>query len=355
MSIIISKKGKNAIRIERSSFKEEVELQKYIYDNPESIPLGEIKENVQFLIIDREFPVSVGSIDVLGVDNEGDIYIIETKLYKNPDKRLVLAQVLDYGASLWSFYDDPDEFIQRLDQRIKEKTGIGLVEKLESVFDNSELVIENIKQNLLNSSFNFIILMDRVPSNLKDLIRFINQNSQFNVYSVELEYYSYEDYEIIIPHIFGAESKKKAISFYEGKRKKWDEESFFHDAKEKLSDEVFKAIFKLYEFSRENADEITWGTGLTTGSFNPKFHRISVKSVYSVWSDGRLTINFGWLNDNEYAIQWKERLRTMLKEIKLVEKYIPVKADRYPVIPPEAWAPVVDDFINTMEKLLSGK
>lgn len=351
MTIIISKNGKNAMRLEKSSFKGEAELQKYICYNPESILLPEIKENVQFIVIDREFHVGVGSIDVLGVDNEGDIYIIETKLFKNPDKRFVLAQVLDYGASLWSY--DPDDFIERVDQKLREKTGKGIIEKLDSVFGNGEEIVNNIKQNLLTGAFKFIILLDRVPSNLKDLILFINQNSQFSIYAVELEYYTYESYDILIPHVFGAESKKKPVS--EVKRKRWDEESFFKDAKEKLDAEVYNAVKKLYNYSKEKADEIAWGTGTSTGSFNPKFYAISVRSIYSVRSDGVLTINFGWLDDNEYTRQWREKLRKELREMRSIADYISKTGDKFPIIPPKVWTPVVDDFINTMTKLLEGR
>ena len=354
MPIIISKSGRNAVRLEKSSFRQEAELQRYIYDNPESIPLEEIKESVQFLVLDREFPAGGGSIDVLGVDSEGDIYIIETKLYKNPDKRFVLAQVLDYGGSLWGFYENPDEFIERLDQRLREKTGIGLVEKLESDFGNSEEIVNNIKQNLLNGAFNFIILMDIVPSALKNLILFINQNSQFSIYSVELEYYTYEGYEILIPHVFGAEGKKKVISVSEGKRRKWDKGSFFKDAEERLDAKVYRAISTLYDFSEKKADEITWGTGISTGTFNPKFHSISVRSVYSVYSDGRLYINFGWLNDNEYTLQWREKLRKELRRISPIADYIPETGDKYPGIPPEAWTPVVEEFMSVITRLLEG-
>lgn len=353
MPIIMSKNGKNAIRLEKSGFKQEVELQKYIYDNPECIPLDEIKEDVQFLVLDKEFPVNVGSIDVLGVDSEGDIYIIETKLYKNPDKRLVLAQVLDYGASLWRFYEDQDEFIHSLDQRLRNKTGIGLAEKLESVFGNSEEIITNVKQNLLNGTFKFLILMDVVPSALKNLILFMNQNSQFSIYSIELEYYKHKGYEILIPNVFGAESKKRVVPVSKGERKRWDEGSFFKDVKDQLAAEVNEALRKLYGFSKKNANEISWGRGAKSGTFNAKFHSISVKSVYTVWTNGHLTINFGWLDDNEYALQWREQLRKELKKINSIREHIPEMCDRkYPVIPPEAWTPVVDEFIITMRKLL---
>jgi len=70
------------------------------FENPDILPIEEIKENARLITLVKEFRVDVGSIDILGIDGEGDLYIIETKLYKNPDKRQVLAQVLDYGASL---------------------------------------------------------------------------------------------------------------------------------------------------------------------------------------------------------------------------------------------------------------
>ena len=98
MAIIVSKGGKGAKKIEKSDFEVEDYLQQYVYDNPESIPLTDIKEGVRLLVLAREFPTQSGPIDVLGVDRDGEIYCIETKLYKNPDKRLVVAH-----AGLWRF------------------------------------------------------------------------------------------------------------------------------------------------------------------------------------------------------------------------------------------------------------
>ncbi|MEW6558511.1 MAG: hypothetical protein AB1349_14375 [Elusimicrobiota bacterium] len=113
MAIIISKNGKNAQKIEGAVDVTEDYLQKYIYDNPETLPLYEIKENIRILIVAREFNTGSGPIDALGIDKDGEIYIIETKLYKNSDKRLVVAQVLDYGASLWHFYNNYDDFFSK--------------------------------------------------------------------------------------------------------------------------------------------------------------------------------------------------------------------------------------------------
>src|SRR3989338_3163994 len=105
MSIIISQNGKDARKIDKSNFEKEDFLQNYINQNPESIPVYEIQEDKRLLVLAREFATESGPIDALAIDKDGDIYLVETKLYKNPDKRTVVAQALDYGASLWRHSD----------------------------------------------------------------------------------------------------------------------------------------------------------------------------------------------------------------------------------------------------------
>ena len=181
MAIIISQNGKNAKRIDKSSFEKEGYLQSYIYDNPESIPLHEFKEDIKLLILAREFPTNSGPIDAIGIDKEGEIYLIETKLYKNADKRLVVAQVLDYGASLWRSSIDFTELVRILDEQVFEKWNLHLHEKLEQYFDaDPEDIIERIRTNLNKGGFKFVVLMDKLHSQLRDLIVFLNENNRFN-------------------------------------------------------------------------------------------------------------------------------------------------------------------------------
>lgn len=55
----------------------------------------------------REYPVEVGSIDVLLLSSEGRVAIVETKLATNPEiRRRVLAQALDYLAHLPAALDE---------------------------------------------------------------------------------------------------------------------------------------------------------------------------------------------------------------------------------------------------------
>lgn len=213
MSIIVSKGGKNAQKLERKVIQQEDYLQRYIYANPDSLPLHEFRDDLRLLILAREFPTASGPIDALGVDDKGDIYVIETKLYKNPDKRLVIAQMLDYGAALWNTYADPDQFIDRIEENLAKDLGAGLVPKLQEAFGfDPEAAVQcrdMMKENLSSARFRFVVLMDRLDERLKELISFMNVNSQFDIFGVELDFYEHQDLEIIIPRLYGAERKKE--------------------------------------------------------------------------------------------------------------------------------------------------
>ena len=91
MAIIVQREGEQAKIVSESRFPNEAELQRYVYENPETLPISDIKEDAQFTVLDKETPTGTGYIDILGVDGDGELYIIETKLYKNSDKRKVLA------------------------------------------------------------------------------------------------------------------------------------------------------------------------------------------------------------------------------------------------------------------------
>jgi hypothetical protein len=165
MAIIVSKTGKNAVKLDKSSFEDEKDLQQFICQNPDSVPLYDIKADIKLLILAREFPTRAGAIDALGVDRDGEIYIVETKLYKNADKRAVVAQVLDYGANLWKYGQNFDDFISRIEDKLNTEQHASLNERLKEFYGLDEEEIENFRhsmlQHLIEGSFKFLVLMAR--------------------------------------------------------------------------------------------------------------------------------------------------------------------------------------------------
>ena len=91
--------------------------------------------------------------------------------------------------------------------------------------------------------------MDTIEERLKDLIVYINQNSQFDIYAVQLEYYKFEKYEIMIPKLFGVEVKKNVGTRISSD---WNGERFLSDARNKIKDDnVYKILCELYDFIRK--------------------------------------------------------------------------------------------------------
>ncbi|NCS98878.1 hypothetical protein GW764_01690 [Candidatus Parcubacteria bacterium] len=353
MPIIISKNGEKAVKVDKSSFDKEDQLQQYIYDNPGSIPLYDINEDIKLLILAREFSTNSGPIDAIGFDQDGNIYIVETKLYKNSDKRIVVAQALDYGASVWKNVNNFEDFLTQLNKHTQDKYKISASEKLQEYFSLSDEELEtllfNIKNNLSDGVIKFVILMDDLDSRLKDLILYVNQNSQFDIYAVQLEYYKHEDREIVIPRLYGAEVKKDInVSKSSSSRKIWTEETFIENAKQEMTKEEYEATMKIYNFSKQKADEIRFGTGKNYASFSPIFKSISEKSLFTVTTDGRLSLNFEWVyNDRPESAKWfKEELEKIGFEID--ENYINIR----PSVMPDVWLGKVEGFVGMFEKTM---
>ena len=97
MSLIIRRSNQAPKRLEPQSFDQETDLQAYITKHPEAIPVDGLADELKLTVIGREFMTGSGPIDALGLDRQGQIYLIETKLYHNPDKRGIVSQLLDYA------------------------------------------------------------------------------------------------------------------------------------------------------------------------------------------------------------------------------------------------------------------
>jgi hypothetical protein len=354
MSIIISEKGINARKLEPTSIAQEDYLQAYIKNNPHTIPIDEIREDLRLLVLAREFPTGSGPIDALGIDQEGNIYIIETKLAKNPDKRYVLAQVLDYGAALWRTYENSDVFVERLERSVAEAFGSTLGDKIRDFIggesEEAAGLLQTVRQNLGAGDFRFVVLMDRLNDRLKDLITFVNRNSQFTIYGVEMEFYKFDKFEILIPKLFGAEvTKEVSTPKPAGAKQKWDEVTFFAKVEEQLSPPAVEGMRKLYEFSVSHG-QVKWNTN-QTGTYSVKFSNVDPKrAYYTVYSTGGLELNLSW-HEDEKAIAVADALRGRLRQVAKLDngknfqlQHVGIRA--------EEWTPHVSEIVEVIRRTI---
>lgn len=293
MTLIISKKGANAQIVDKAAFKDETMLQEYIHKNPEAIPVYELEEDKKLFVVKREFQTHSGPIDALAVDKDGDIYVVETKLYKNPDKRKVVAQALDYGAALWKHFVDFSVFIEILNEETRKSFDLDFYEKVVNFFsideDQADYMMDSLRSNLNEGIIKFVILMDSIDDRLKDLIIYINQNSQFDIYAVQLEYYEFEDNQIIIPKIFGVEVKKK-VKKYE-KVKQWDRESWYKELINRRGEDEANIVKRLESMAEKRSLSLRWSSDRKDHRATFWFFFNSVR-LFGVRVDGKVEIRF---------------------------------------------------------------
>lgn len=212
-------------QISETNYENEDQIQAYIYENPQILPIEELTGNKKLLVLIRELSTQYGRLDGLWIDEAGNVYIIETKLLKNPDRRHIIAQLLDYWVALWTAYKDPQDLITYLENKqINIKTSIA--EHFQTSEEMTDNIIENFKSNIKQGIYQFVAVTDGIEKRILEQIHFINQSSKFSFYLVDLKYYRHQDSEFIIPKWYGGEIiKQNTTSNYSSKA--WNENDFF--------------------------------------------------------------------------------------------------------------------------------
>jgi len=120
----------------------------------------------------------------------------------------------------------------------------------------------------------------------------------------------------MIPKLFGAEVKKSVSSSASRIIKQWTEDDFLLDAKSKLAEDRFKAVEKLFNFSKSKSDDIVLGNGQGKGTINPIFDNISDRKIYGLDSNGKLGFHIEWSLTHVKNGEAKEKLKTISEKIK---------------------------------------
>jgi hypothetical protein len=310
----------NAQAIEACGIGDEAKLQEYVAMNPNVLPIAQLKDDAKLLVVAREFGTTSGPIDVLAIDQGGDVYIIETKLYKNPDKRRVVAQMLDYGAALWRGYGDPSVFVSDISRALSVNAkapslAVALQRAYETTPETADQIIGTIQQRLRDGEIRFIVLMDQVDDRLRDLVQFINAKSNFDIYAVELEFYRHDGLEIVIPRIYGDEVKKDvAAKSFKSPEYAWDEARFISDVREQLSPPHAEVMLKVLETAKGVAHSESWKDHNfgEMGKLNVIREELQ-KPLFSLFSNGGIEIKLGSIDKSESAKRFRADFRKTLK------------------------------------------
>jgi hypothetical protein len=171
------------------------------------LPIKDFDETIEFLIpLSRELPTNVGYIDILCVSQSGKIVIIETKLWKNPEKhREVVAQIIDYAKEVANY--TLDDFITKVNTTLENNEFESFINSfLKSKYSYQDF-LENLIKNIETGEFLLLIVGDRISPNVALLSKAIHGNPilNFTIGLIELQIFKGEaDYPLyIFPQILG--------------------------------------------------------------------------------------------------------------------------------------------------------
>ena len=374
MTLIVRKIGKKFENIHETNFDLENKLQDLIHEDQimKKIKLGP-DDDVGLVTLSRELESGSGPIDVLAVDQQGDIYIIETKLKKNPDRRKILAQIMDYAGAMWNRFGDFNTFEYQLQQHNSTSKHNGAIsgKSLSDIIDDAinledspftnesdrDTIVKNMQDNFKSGEFKFITVWDKLESELSNTINYLNEKTSITIYAVTFEYYKNNDLEVLIPSIYGRESEKRSV--VKGKRISWTFEGIEQNFKNNLTPDEFVMFEKLYKFLNENIDTMRKGTS-KAGSIGPVFNKLCPdgipRSFLTLDAGGSMTINYPWLKPEyrkkiaesfsenpELKIDYKSR-PLLNSDVNLEKEYLKYSRDQ--------WSDNVDSIIEIIRKFI---
>ena len=148
--------------------KETEHLEKWIKTKPEI--LGN-----DILLIGEQVYTKSGPLDFLGIDNNGNLVIVELK--RDKLAREVLAQAIDYASDLANWD------IEKISEECTKYTGSSLEDYLTTNFDNVE-----IDDLIINQSQRLLLVGFSIEESLSRMIEWLSSNFDMAINAIVLNY-----------------------------------------------------------------------------------------------------------------------------------------------------------------------
>ena len=218
MKILIQ--DEHGVRELEEGYATEEELQTFLKEHPDLMPLEEIDLNAPpLLCIGWEVGLASGAEDILYIDPNGLLTVVETKLRRNPEaRREVVGQILEYAAqmSTWIATDVERQAEKFFNSSVcpEQYRGCTLERALRVFLESSELLpefsyeyfLEQVAGNIERGQFRLVIAIDEPPEPLLKTVEFVNRFSErFEMYLMQLKRFCdlARDQNIFVPALFG--------------------------------------------------------------------------------------------------------------------------------------------------------
>ena len=175
--------GNESMELVRAPGLNERWLQELIHRHPKCLPMEQIEPGLGRLIpVCLELPLRTGLVDNLMVTPEGNLVIVEVKLWRNPEaRRQVVAQALDYATALFELdYDQLEAAVRKADF-----DGADSPERLYDLVDGAdalpeETFVDRVNRNLRNGRVVVLLAGDGIRSDAESLVNSLQAHANFH-------------------------------------------------------------------------------------------------------------------------------------------------------------------------------
>lgn len=201
---ILRVEGDSVIVAHEEPFESEQFLHDAIANHASVLPSNELGLGT-LATIACELGTKAGFIDMLAVDQYGKLAIVEFKKgSENSDSRSVVAQLLDYGASLWGM--SYQELESKSSQGVPGFGGSLAEHVSRSLGDPSEFDERTfrsaVESSLAAGSFVFFYVARDLEPRAIRIMKYITESARMTFAGVEVDHYrSEEDHAVLIPRL----------------------------------------------------------------------------------------------------------------------------------------------------------
>jgi hypothetical protein len=252
-----------------TGYVKEDDLQALLANYPDLIPGDQInfEDPRRWLLVARELGVPGGedengrwSLDHLFLDQDGTPTFIECKRASDTrSRREVVAQMLDYAANGTSYWKM--DSLRQAATETAQKSGKSLDDEILKLIDSDgPLQIDEywkrVEENLKSSNVRLIFVADSVPSELRRLVEFLNEQMRtVEVLAVEAKQFVGEGVSAIVPRLLGMTETAREVKG-QVNRKPTNREQMLA----KCSPEACGFFNHILDLADQQGHTIYWGT-----------------------------------------------------------------------------------------------
>ena len=179
-------------------------VQSLIHQHPALLPIGRLEPVFEDCRpICMELPLPSGFADNLLVTPTGDLVVVETKLWRNPEaRRKVVGQILDYAKDLSGFSYSDLEKVVRTARREPQASLFTLAAPQADPQDEAAF-IDAVSRNLKRGRMLLVIAGDGIQEGAEQLAAFLQRQASlgFSLAMVELTLWRLGQDLIVIPQV----------------------------------------------------------------------------------------------------------------------------------------------------------